>query len=141
MPTPKPTLSKEAICQMSEADWQARLSPEVYHVLRQKGTEPPFTGIHTDSDADGIYRCQGCHAVLFDSMHKFHSGCGWPSFDRAKTPTALSRSLDLSHGMRRIEVTCSNCGGHLGHVFDDNHITDTGLRYCINSIALDFQAR
>lgn len=134
-------LTPAQIAIMSEADWQARLSDEEYYVLRQKGTERPFTGIYTDSEDDGIYHCRGCHAKLFDSTSKFHSGCGWPSFDRTISNDALTQTLDLSYGMRRIEVTCTNCGGHLGHVFDDNHITDTGLRYCINSVAIDFKAR
>lgn len=134
-------LTPAQIAIMSEADWQARLSDEEYYVLRQKGTERPFTGIYTDSEDDGIYHCRGCHAKLFDSISKFHSGCGWPSFDRTISNDALTQTLDLSYGMRRIEVTCTNCGGHLGHVFDDNHITDTGLRYCINSVAIDFKAR
>lgn len=134
-------LSPEQIRQMTEADWQERLSPDEYHVLRQKGTERPFTGIYTDSKDDGVYHCRGCHAILFDSTHKFHSGCGWPSFDRTKTDTALTETLDLSHGMRRIEVTCTNCGGHLGHVFPDGPQETTGLRYCINSVAIDFKVR
>lgn len=134
-------LTPEQIATMSDADWQARLSDEAYYVLRQKGTERPFTGIYTDSKDDGIYRCQGCHAKLFDSKSKFYSGCGWPSFDQTINDHALTETLDLSHGMRRIEVTCTNCGGHLGHVFDDNFVTGTGLRYCINSVAIDFEPR
>lgn len=130
-------LNKDTINAMSEHDWQDRLSPEAYHVLRQKGTERPFTGIYTDNFANGVYHCKGCHSPLFDSDSKFHSGCGWASFDDTINDTALTETLDLSHGMRRIEVTCTNCGGHLGHVFDDG-ITEKRLRYCINSVAIDF---
>lgn len=133
--TPTP-LDKDTINAMSEQDWQDSLSPEEYYVLRQKGTERPFTGIYTDNFTKGVYHCKGCHLPLFDSNSKFHSGCGWASFDEA-LDEAVAESLDLSHGMRRIEITCTNCGGHLGHVFDDG-ITDTGLRYCINSIAISF---
>lgn len=131
-------LTQSDIASMSEQDWQARLSPDEYYVLRQKGTERPFTGLYTDVFEAGIYHCKGCHAPLFDGDDKFHSGCGWPSFDKTISDTALTETLDLSHGMRRIEVTCTNCGGHLGHVFDDG-ITETELRYCINSIAIDLQ--
>ncbi|OOR90709.1 peptide-methionine (R)-S-oxide reductase [Moraxella caviae] len=123
---------------MSEADWQARLSSDEYYVLRQKGTERPFTGAYTDSEAVGTYHCKGCGAPLFTSQDKFHSGCGWPSFDRTISDGALTETLDLSHGMRRIEVTCSRCGGHMGHVFPDGPADTTGLRYCINSIAITF---
>ncbi|MDO4441193.1 MAG: peptide-methionine (R)-S-oxide reductase MsrB [Moraxella sp.] len=132
-------LPQETIRQMSEQDWQERLSPEAYYVLRQKGTERPFTGIYTDLEDSGTYHCQGCHAKLFSSEHKFHSGCGWPSFDRTISDDALDETLDLSHGMRRIEVTCHHCGGHLGHVFPDGPQDTTGLRYCINSLALHFE--
>lgn len=132
-------LTSVQIAQMSEQDWQQRLSPEEYYVLRQKGTERPFAGIYTDSEETGVYHCRGCHAKLFDSAHKFHSGCGWPSFDRTISSDALHETLDLSYGMRRIEVTCRNCGGHLGHVFDDGPTDTTGMRYCINSIALTFE--
>lgn len=129
-------LTSDEIAQMSESDWQARLSPEEYYILRQKGTEYPFTGLYTDTTDKGVYRCKGCHAPLFKSENKFHSGCGWPSFDDTINENALTETLDLSHGMRRIEVTCSHCGGHLGHVFDDGPRHTTGLRYCINSLSI-----
>ena len=130
-------LDKDTLNAMSEQDWQNRLSDEEYYVLRQKGTERPFTGIYTDVFTEGTYHCKGCHAPLFDSTSKFHSGCGWPSFDKAKAD-AIQQTLDLSHGMVRTEVLCAKCGGHLGHVFDDG-ITETGLRYCINSVAISLK--
>lgn len=129
-------LTADEIAQMSDGDWQARLTPEEYYILRQKGTERAFTGLYTDTTDKGVYRCKGCHAPLFASDNKFHSGCGWPSFDDTISDTALTKTLDLSYGMRRIEVTCSHCGGHLGHVFDDGPRETTGLRYCINSLAI-----
>lgn len=129
-------LSKDEIKQLTDADWQQRLSAEEYHILRQKGTERPFTGLYTDSTDAGIYRCKACHAELFSSNDKFHSGCGWPSFDKTIHSHAVGEHLDTSHGMRRIEVTCHNCGSHLGHVFPDGPTQTTGLRYCINSLAL-----
>lgn len=136
---PDHSLSPDEIAQLTEQDWQNRLTADEYYVLRQKGTEPPFTGLYTDVFETGVYRCKGCHAKLFDSDSKYHSGCGWPSFDKTINDTVLTETLDLSHGMRRIEVTCSNCGGHLGHVFPDGPRETTGMRYCINSIAIDFE--
>lgn len=129
-------LSPDEIKQLTEADWQQRLSAEEYHILRQKGTERAFTGLYTDTTDAGVYRCKACNAKLFDSDNKFHSGCGWPSFDKTINDTAINENLDLSHGMQRIEVTCSNCGSHLGHVFPDGPKETTGMRYCINSLAL-----
>lgn len=134
-------LDTATINQMTEQDWQNHLTADEYHVLRQKGTERAFTGIYTDVFDEGIYRCKGCHAPLFDSDDKFHSGCGWASFDRTISDTALTETLDLSHGMRRIEVTCTRCGGHLGHVFPDGPADTTGLRYCINSVAICLELR
>lgn len=136
---PDHSLSPDEIAQLTEQDWQNRLTADEYYVLRQKGTERPFTGLYTDVFETGVYRCKGCHAKLFDSDSKYHSGCGWPSFDKTINDTVLTETLDLSHGMRRIEVTCSNCGGHLGHVFPDGPRETTGIRYCINSIAIDFE--
>lgn len=136
---PDHSLSPDEIAQLTEQDWQNRLTADEYYVLRQKGTERPFIGLYTDVFENGVYRCKGCHAKLFDSDSKYHSGCGWPSFDKTINDTVLTETLDLSHGMRRIEVTCSNCGGHLGHVFPDGPRETTGMRYCINSIAIDFE--
>jgi len=134
-------LTPEEIAQLTNADWRARLSDEEYRVLRQKGTERPFTGIHNDMSEQGVYRCKGCGAKLFDSSNKFDAGCGWPSFDATLDESAVDEHLDTSHGMRRVEVTCRNCGGHLGHVFPDGPRETTGLRYCINSVAIDLEPK
>lgn len=123
--------------QDSDQHWREKLTLEQYHVCREKGTEPPFTGKYTDCTADGIYHCVCCGQALFSSTAKFHSGCGWPSFFEPLSKT-LDEHQDLSHGMRRVEVTCRSCGAHLGHVFPDGP-QPTGLRYCINSVALDLQ--
>jgi peptide-methionine (R)-S-oxide reductase len=121
----------------SEAAWRDRLAPEAYRVLRQQGTEPRFSGDHLDRTEDGTYRCAGCGAELFDSETKFKSGSGWPSFYAAVDDSVELRA-DNSHGMRRTEVVCARCGGHLGHVFEDGP-EPTGKRYCINSVALAFE--
>lgn len=134
-------LTLDEIAQLTEEDWRQRLNDTEYYVLRQKGTERPFTGVHNDMSEKGIYRCKGCGAKLFDSSNKFDAGCGWPSFDSTIEPSAVSEQLDTSHGMRRVEVTCSNCGGHLGHVFPDGPRETTGLRYCINSVAIDLESK
>ena len=120
----------------SDAEWREQLSEEEYRILREAGTEPPFSGEYVDHEADGSYVCAGCGAELFDSETKFESGCGWPSFFDADDDRIETR-LDTSHGMRRTEVLCGNCGGHLGHVFEDGP-DPTGKRYCINSVALEF---
>lgn len=122
----------------SEADWQAELPPEVYHVTRCQGTEPAFTGAYWDLKADGTYACRCCEAPLFSSQHKYDSGSGWPSFDAPIADAPISERLDRSHGMARTEVSCEACGAHLGHVFTDGPRDTTGLRYCINSASLHF---
>ena len=122
----------------TDAEWRAQLTPEQYHVLRQKGTERAFTGALTQNHETGEYTCAGCGAVLFGSDSKFDSGCGWPSFYIAKDSKAIAEHEDNSYGMRRVEVTCARCGGHLGHVFPDGP-KPTGLRYCINSASLTFE--
>jgi len=124
-----------------DAEWKKELTPEQYHVLREKGTERAFTGKYWDNHAPGIYKCAGCGAVLFVSGDKFDSGCGWPSFDQPASSNVVSEAADNSHFMHRTEVLCSKCGGHLGHVFNDGPRDTTGLRYCINSASLEFEPK
>jgi peptide-methionine (R)-S-oxide reductase len=123
----------------SDAQWREELTPEQYQVLRQAATERPWTGEYVDNHADGTYRCAGCGAELFNSDTKFESGSGWPSFTEPKVAEAVELKRDVSHGMVRTEVVCRSCGGHLGHLFDDGPRDKGGMRYCMNSCALDFQ--
>lgn len=122
----------------SEEEWKLTLDPEQFKVLRQCGTEPPFSGKYVHHKEDGVYVCAGCGNELFSSETKFESGSGWPSFWEQLSESSVDLKPDNSYGMKRTEVVCKKCGGHLGHVFDDGP-NPTGLRYCINSLALDFK--
>ncbi len=131
-------LSKMEKLPQTEAEWKAKLSSEEYYILRQKGTERPYTGKFLMHNEKGVYTCKGCGAPLIASDAKFDSHCGWPSFDKEIIKGVIKETIDNTLGMRRIEITCGKCGGHLGHVFDDGP-TETGLRYCVNSVSIGFE--
>jgi peptide-methionine (R)-S-oxide reductase len=124
----------------TEQEWREQLTAEQYHVLREAGTERPFTGEYVDTEDDGTYVCAACGNNLFSSEVKFHSGSGWPSFWDVMNRGNVELHEDNSYGMKRVEINCAQCGSHLGHVFEDGPRDKTGLRYCINSAALDFRA-
>ena len=124
----------------TEEEWQGILTPEQFHVLREKGTERPFTGEYRNHKETGIYRCAACGEELFDSSTKFDAHCGWPSFYDSLDRSKVREIEDFSHGMHRVEVVCAACGGHLGHIFPDGP-RPTGMRYCINSVSIKFEPK
>jgi peptide-methionine (R)-S-oxide reductase len=126
--------------ELSEKEWRERLSSEQFHVLREAGTEPAFSGRYWNNHQDGEYRCAGCGEILFDSRTKYDSGSGWPSFTTPADPAAVTEHADSTHGMTRVEARCAKCDGHLGHVFPDGPGPE-GLRYCMNSASLDFKPK
>ena len=132
-------MKKQKKNELTEEEWKKKLTPEEFHILREKGTERPFTGEYDKFYKDGTYKCAGCGTELFTSSSKYDSGCGWPAFYEAM-PEKIQESADNSFGMTRVEITCENCGGHLGHVFNDGP-QPSGLRYCVNSISLDFDSK
>jgi len=126
--------------ELTDEEWRARLTPERYAVLRDKGTEPAWSGELLHVDGSGMFTCAGCGAALFPTEAKFESGSGWPSFTQALAEGTVEEHQDGSFGMRRTEITCARCGGHLGHVFPDGP-APTGMRYCVNSLSLEFEPR
>jgi peptide-methionine (R)-S-oxide reductase len=138
--TPKKATMDHLPIQKTEEEWKKQLTPEQYQVLRLKGTERAFTGKFESQWDSGTYVCAACGNELFNSNAKFDAGCGWPSFYEALDKSKVIESRDVSHGMVRIEIMCAKCGGHLGHVFDDGP-KPTGMRYCINSVSLDFKKK
>ena len=140
-PAEDPSTNKSLI-NKTEEEWQAQLTPAEYHVLREAGTEAPFVGEYTDTETEGVYRCRACDAQLFRSEHKFHSGCGWPSFFTPLAKESIIEITDNSLGMERTEIRCANCNSHLGHVFaGEGYGTPTDLRYCINSISMKLEPK
>lgn len=124
---------------LTDNEWKQRLTPEQFRILRLKDTERPFTGKYDTFFEEGSYVCAGCGALLFSSDAKYNSGCGWPAFDAPVDKAHIDEMEDLSYGRTRVEVLCANCGGHLGHVFNDGPKETTGMRYCINSASLEFK--
>ncbi|MDW8409897.1 MAG: peptide-methionine (R)-S-oxide reductase MsrB [Flavobacteriales bacterium] len=138
---PSPAMKEEiSPIHLSEEEWRRRLNAEQYHILREKGTERPFTGRYYLHNEKGVYCCAGCGLELFTHEMKFHSPCGWPSFDREIPGGRILKKPDYSYGMVRTEILCARCGGHLGHIFEDGP-TETGLRYCVNSLSLAFKKK
>ncbi len=123
---------------LSKEEWRNKLTEEEYHILREKGTERPFSGLYNTNFDKGVYHCAGCGEALFTSDQKFDSHCGWPSFDGELPGGVVAKHRDISHGMIRTEITCAKCDGHLGHIFDDGP-TASGVRYCVNSVSIKFK--
>ena len=132
------TMDKSTKINLTDAEWREKLTPEEYRVLRESGTERAFVNEFYEHKEQGVYVCAGCKSPLFSSETKYDSGSGWPAFYDALDKSKITEIKDLSHGMYRIEVRCAQCDGHLGHVFDDGPRDKTGLRYCVNSVSLDF---
>lgn len=137
----QPTIKSKMAKQFTDAELKKKLTPGQYHILREKGTEMPFTGKYLNHHENGMYTCAVCGAELFDSKTKFRSGSGWPSFYDVAKSDAVKLSEDKSQGVHRVEVSCANCGSHLGHVFNDAKDQPTGMRFCINSACLNFKPK